>query len=141
MRFDLLAFDAYGTLFDVYSVTSLCESLFPGRGSSLAQLLRAKQLQYSLLRSMMGRYQDFWRVPASRQPATCPGQHDWLRVLESLGCQRRRVGGPDRAVDSTCGVRPARGARIRCRADPPIDRRSRRLRSAVSYGTNDQPER
>lgn len=62
MRFDVLAFDAYGTLFDVYSVTSLCESLFPGRGSSLAQLWRAKQLQYSLLRSLMGRYEDFWRV-------------------------------------------------------------------------------
>jgi len=62
MKFNVLAFDAYGTLFDVYSVTSLCESLFPGRGSSLAQLWRAKQLQYSLLRSLMGRYEDFWRV-------------------------------------------------------------------------------
>lgn len=55
-------FDAYGTLFDVLSVTSLCERLFPGSGSPLAVLWRSKQLQYSLLRSMMDRYADFWQV-------------------------------------------------------------------------------
>jgi len=64
MRFQVLAFDAYGTLFDVFSVTSLCEELFPGYGSPLAQLWRTKQLQYSLLRSLMGRYEDFWRITA-----------------------------------------------------------------------------
>ena len=32
-----LAFDAYGTLFDVFSVTALCEQLFPGKGTQLAQ--------------------------------------------------------------------------------------------------------
>ena len=57
-----LAFDAYGTLFDVFSVTTLAESLFPGRGAALAQLWRAKQLQYSLLRSLMGRHRDFWQL-------------------------------------------------------------------------------
>ena len=57
-----LAFDAYGTLFDVFSVTALCEQLFPGNGTALAQLWRAKQLQYSLLRSLMGRYKDFWQL-------------------------------------------------------------------------------
>jgi 2-haloacid dehalogenase len=56
------AFDAYGTLFDVLSVTALCERLFPGRGAALAQLWRVKQLQYSLLRSLMGRHRDFWRL-------------------------------------------------------------------------------
>jgi 2-haloacid dehalogenase len=57
-----LAFDAYGTLFDVFSVTARCEQLFPGSGASLTQLWRAKQLQYSLLRSLMGRYEDFWQL-------------------------------------------------------------------------------
>jgi 2-haloacid dehalogenase len=57
-----LAFDAYGTLFDVLSVTALCEQLFPGNGAALARLWRAKQLQYSLLRSLMGRYRDFWQL-------------------------------------------------------------------------------
>ena len=56
------AFDAYGTLFDVLSVTALCERLFPSRGAALAQLWRVKQLQYSLLRSLMGRHRDFWRL-------------------------------------------------------------------------------
>ena len=56
------AFDAYGTLFDVFSVTALCEQLFPGKGNTLAQLWRAKQLQYSLLRSLMGRHKDFWQL-------------------------------------------------------------------------------
>jgi len=56
------AFDAYGTLFDVLSVTSLCEQLFPGTGAALAQLWRVKQLQYSMMRSLMGRHRDFWQL-------------------------------------------------------------------------------
>jgi len=55
-----LAFDAYGTLFDVFSVTALCEQLFPDNGTQLAQTWRFKQLQYSLMRSLMGRHRDFW---------------------------------------------------------------------------------
>jgi 2-haloacid dehalogenase len=61
-RITTLVFDAYGTLFDVYAVTSLCERLFPGKGASLATMWRAKQLQYSLLRSLMNRYEDFWQL-------------------------------------------------------------------------------
>jgi 2-haloacid dehalogenase len=57
-----VAFDAYGTLFDVFSVTTLCEQLFPGTGRALAHLWRTKQLQYSVWRSLMERYEDFWRV-------------------------------------------------------------------------------
>jgi 2-haloacid dehalogenase len=57
-----VAFDAYGTLFDVFSVTALAEELFPGKGEPLAQLWRLKQLQYSMLRSLMGRHRDFWRL-------------------------------------------------------------------------------
>ena len=55
-------FDAYGTLFDVYSVTALCEQLFPGKGAALAQLWRVKQLQYAMMRSLMGRHRDFWQL-------------------------------------------------------------------------------
>jgi len=51
-----LVFDAYGTLFDVFSITSLCEELFPGNGTALAAMWRAKQLQYSVLRSLMNAY-------------------------------------------------------------------------------------
>jgi 2-haloacid dehalogenase len=62
MSFDVIAFDAYGTLFDVFSVTELCETLCRGKGPALAQLWRSKQLQYSLLRSLMGRYENFWKI-------------------------------------------------------------------------------
>ena len=55
-------FDAYGTLFDVFSVTSLCEDLFPGYGKQLSNLWRKKQLEYSWLRSLMSRYRGFWGV-------------------------------------------------------------------------------
>ena len=57
-----LVFDAYGTLFDVHSVIALCDELWPGRGTQLSQLWRTKQLEYTWLRSLMGRYEDFARV-------------------------------------------------------------------------------
>ena len=37
---DALVFDAYGTLYDVHSVTALAESFFPGKGAALSQLWR-----------------------------------------------------------------------------------------------------
>ncbi|MEO7127822.1 MAG: haloacid dehalogenase type II [Rhodoferax sp.] len=42
-------FDAYGTLFDVYSVGQLAEQLFPGHGQDLSVLWRDKQIEYSRL--------------------------------------------------------------------------------------------
>lgn len=42
-------FDAYGTLFDVYSVAELADELFPGQGAQLAQIWRDKQIDYSRL--------------------------------------------------------------------------------------------
>ena len=57
-----VVFDAYGTLFDVHSVASLGEQLFPGRGDALSQLWRQKQLEYSWLRAMSGQYKPFWDI-------------------------------------------------------------------------------
>ena len=42
-------FDAYGTLFDVYSVAQLAQELFPGHGAALSVLWRDKQIEYSRL--------------------------------------------------------------------------------------------
>ncbi len=53
-------FDAYGTLFDVYSVGLLAEQLYPGQGAALAQLWRDKQIDYTRLLTMAGRYRPFW---------------------------------------------------------------------------------
>jgi len=55
-------FDAYGTLFDVYSVGLLAEQLFPGHGQGLALLWRDKQIDYTRLLTMSGRYKPFWEV-------------------------------------------------------------------------------
>lgn len=57
-----IVFDAYGTLFDVSSVETECDRLFPGRGKELSQTWRQKQLEYSWLRSLMNRYVDFDQV-------------------------------------------------------------------------------
>ena len=57
-----LVFDAYGTLFDVRSVLARCEEVFPGHGANLTTLWRTKQLEYTWLRSLMGKYEDFWQI-------------------------------------------------------------------------------
>lgn len=55
-------FDAYGTLFDVYSVGLLAEQLFPGAGERLSLLWRDKQIEYARVVSMSGTYQPFWAL-------------------------------------------------------------------------------
>ena len=62
-------FDAYGTLFDVYSVGLLAEQLFPGHGQALGVLWRDKQIEYTRLvtTSKLGTqresvYQPFWEL-------------------------------------------------------------------------------
>ena len=55
-------FDAYGTLFDVYSVGLLAEQLYPGQGDKLAVAWRDKQIDYSRLCSMSGQYTPFWEL-------------------------------------------------------------------------------
>ena len=57
-----VVFDAYGTLFDVHSVASAAEQMFPGQGEPLSRLWRTKQLEYSWIRAMSGRYKPFWDI-------------------------------------------------------------------------------
>jgi 2-haloacid dehalogenase len=54
-----IVFDAYGTLYDVQSVADITEEVFPGYGEIITQVWRIKQLEYSWLRSLMRRYEDF----------------------------------------------------------------------------------
>ena len=54
-------FDAYGTLFDVHSVIEAGRAI-TGDPAALSLLWRQKQLEYTWLRSLMGRYEDFWAV-------------------------------------------------------------------------------
>ena len=67
MAIQLVVFDAYGTLFDVYSIGALAEKLYPGQGAALSVLWRDKQIEYTRLISLSDpnpegsrHYQSFW---------------------------------------------------------------------------------
>ena len=55
-------FDVFGTLLDVYSVTRRAEEMFAGHGDQLARLWRDKQIEYSRVRTLSGRYVSFSEV-------------------------------------------------------------------------------
>jgi 2-haloacid dehalogenase len=55
-------FDAYGTLFDVHSAVSRLRDRIGPAADLVSETWRQKQLQYSWLRSLMGRHADFWTV-------------------------------------------------------------------------------
>ena len=44
-----VVFDAYGTLFDVYSIQTLAEQLYPGQGAAISVMWRDKQIEYTRL--------------------------------------------------------------------------------------------
>src|SRR5690348_13376438 len=74
MTIKAVVFDAYGTLYDIQSVAAVTEEAFPGHGEMITQVWRIKQLEYTWLRSLMRRYQDFSAVTAESLAYT-------LRVL------------------------------------------------------------
>ena len=59
MTIKAVVFDAYGTLYDIQSVAAITEQAFPGYGDIITQIWRIKQLEYTWLRSLMRRYEDF----------------------------------------------------------------------------------
>lgn len=61
---EAVVFDAYGTLFDVASAAEREKAALGDRWPALAELWRARQLQYTWLRSLMGRHADFEVVTA-----------------------------------------------------------------------------
>ncbi|GJE58279.1 haloacid dehalogenase type II [Methylobacterium trifolii] len=57
-----VVFDAYGTLFDVHSaVQRHADAVGPDAGR-LSEVWRAKQLEYSWVLSLAGRYRSFWSL-------------------------------------------------------------------------------
>jgi 2-haloacid dehalogenase len=59
MAIKALVFDAYGTLYDVYSVYAKTEELCPGKGDLISQIWRLKQLEYTWLQTSLLEYRDF----------------------------------------------------------------------------------
>ena len=67
-------FDAYGTLFDVYSVGLLAEQFFPGQGNALSVLWRDKQIEYTRLVTTSNHgahYQPFWDLTRAGLRYSC----------------------------------------------------------------------
>jgi len=58
----VIIFDAYGTLFDVNSAAEKCKNEIGEKWEPFANYWRTTQLEYTWLRSLMGRHQDFWKV-------------------------------------------------------------------------------
>ncbi|HWJ96066.1 MAG TPA: haloacid dehalogenase type II [Telluria sp.] len=71
MAIQAILFDAYGTLFDVYSIGRLADKLFPGQGDALAALWRAKQIEYTQLRTLCSTYKPFWEVTQDALVFSC----------------------------------------------------------------------
>jgi 2-haloacid dehalogenase len=88
-----IIFDAYGTLFDVHSVASLAEEIFPSKGVALSNLWRDKQIEYTRLRTLSSRYVDFLRVTEDALRNACARLRLPLaeRDLERLLAQYHRL--------------------------------------------------
>ena len=57
-----IIFDAYGTLFDVNSAAEKCKNKIGDKWEPFANFWRTTQLEYTWLRSLMGRHKNFWQV-------------------------------------------------------------------------------
>jgi 2-haloacid dehalogenase len=66
-----IAFDMYGTLYDVNSVSTRCNEFYPGRGEEMSHLWRQKSLEYTWLRSLMDDYSPFEAVTEDALVFTC----------------------------------------------------------------------
>jgi 2-haloacid dehalogenase len=66
-----IVFDLYGTLFDVHSVSTACNTVFSGRGSEISLMWRQKQLEYTWMRSLMGQHENFEKATRDALVFTC----------------------------------------------------------------------
>ena len=66
-----IVFDLYGTLYDVHTVSGLCDTHHPGRGLEISILWRQKQLEYTWLRSLMNQYASFEKATEDALNYTC----------------------------------------------------------------------
>lgn len=94
-------FDAYGTLLDLGSATARVAAELGDKAETLGAVWRTKQLEYTWLRSLMGRYADFWQVTGDAL--------DY--ALETVGLSdpglRARLMAQYRALDAYPDVAPA----------------------------------
>jgi 2-haloacid dehalogenase len=83
MQYQVFVFDAYGTLFDVHSAVGKYRGALGPMATTLSELWRVKQLEYSWVRSLMGAYRDFETLTAEAldyAAARCGGIDPGLRL-------------------------------------------------------------
>lgn len=89
-----VVFDAYATLFDVYCMESLAEEFFPGQGKALTALWRQKQMDYTRIRSLCGKFVPFWDITkdalvyAARFLKLEMGEFQRHRLMNQYACLR-----------------------------------------------------
>jgi 2-haloacid dehalogenase len=59
---DIVVFDAYGTVFDVHSAVMRAGQALGVKAQAVSDLWRQKQLEYTWVRTLMGRYESFWAL-------------------------------------------------------------------------------
>ncbi|NRG19631.1 haloacid dehalogenase type II [Rhizobiales bacterium] len=108
MTIKAIVFDAYGTLYDVQSVSSITEEKFPGKGELITQVWRLKQLEYTWLRSQMGAFHDFWAVSQESLAYTldCIGIPYEKTVFEEIMAKYRHL---DPYADSISALEALKG--------------------------------
>src|SRR5687767_15997907 len=107
---DAVAFDLYGTLAEVASVGRAAAEVTEDP-AALVDLWRQKQLKYTWLRSLMGRYEDFWASPRRRCATRSVG---W----RSGPARRRTSPAPNPSATASPGA-TAPGPRRKSSASPP----------------------
>lgn len=112
MSYPAYVFDAYGTLFDVHAAVRRHADAVGPEGPLLSEIWRAKQLEYSWVRTLMGAYQDFWQLTEQaldfafrKVPSADPAsRNDLLEAYWHLDCY------PE--VPSVLKALKAKGARL-----------------------------
>ena len=87
-------FDAYGTLFDVHSAVRRHAAALGPEAERVSELWRTKQLEYSWVRALMGRYRDFWSLTEDAldyalmtvPSANANARDDLLNAYRTLDC-------------------------------------------------------
>ena len=126
-------FDAYGTLFDVHAVVEAGRAITTDP-AALSAAWRQKQLEYTWLRALMGRYEDFWAVTAAalrhavRRLGLTASEAELARLMDaylSLACfpevraALARLAGRPRAILSNGAPRMLAGGGPRGGGRPP----------------------
>ena len=71
INIEAVVFDAYGTLLDLNGAVTAVSASLGDRAADLLQVWRGKQLEYTWLRSLMGRHADFAQVTREALEYAC----------------------------------------------------------------------